>query len=65
MNRKQQAAEIRSTWMVMREPADVDGNRHTRRARLAQYRRSVRAAESSEERRPPAPRDSAASTEGG
>lgn len=81
MGRREQAAEIRSTWMVMREPPDLTGNRHVRRKRLAEMRKartmnalarialpdvpiSVRAVESSEVC-PPAPRDSAAPTEGG
>ena len=42
-NRKQQAAEMRSTWMVMREPKDIDGNRHTRRQRIAQTKYAQRA----------------------
>ena len=65
MGRREQRDAIQDTWMVMREPKDRDGNRHDRRARLAKHRRSVRAAESSEARRPPTPRDSAVPTEGG
>ena len=40
-NRKQQAAELRSTWLV-HEPRDMDGNRHTRRARVVQAIRDAR-----------------------
>ena len=47
MNRKEQAAEMRSRWMVMREPKDLDGNRHTRRKRIAEARRNARAVSAS------------------
>lgn len=43
MGRRELAAEMRSTWMVMREPKNLDGNRRTRRARLAQAIRDARA----------------------
>ncbi len=65
MGRRDEREAIQDTWMVMREPKDLTGNRASRRARVAEARRSVRAAESSEARLPQrAPRDSAAPTEG-
>lgn len=66
MGRREEREELQATWMVMREPRDLTGNRHERRKRVAQVRRpSASAVESSEARRPPAPRDSAADSEGG
>ncbi len=53
--RREQAAEMRSTWMVMREPQQSYPSRKQRRANLsvalAESRRATRAREAAERRR--------------
>lgn len=75
MGRRELREEVQATWLV-HEPQGSGGNRHARRARLVQIRRArtlreptdlvlpEAAVESSEARRPPAPRDSTAASEG-
>ncbi len=43
MGRREHREEMQATWMVMREPRDIDGNRQTRRARVVEMRRKLRA----------------------
>lgn len=66
MGRRDEREYLQSTWVVMREPRDLTGNRHERRKRVAEIRRAPSAsAVESNEARPPTPRDSAADSEGG